>query len=169
MGGNRAWRRRTLVRISGAGPSEACTSNSRRLRRRNMCAVSAGPWSIVIVDLQPESPTYLRHGAVELSAGNQRGIYLPERFAHGYRTLEDDTDTLYMMGEFYTPGAQSGLRHDDPILGLSWPLRVKVISEKDRNWKLLEAAELELRQRMSAPGVALSNVAGLGHCSGAEG
>jgi dTDP-4-dehydrorhamnose 3,5-epimerase-like enzyme len=83
--------------------------------------------------------------------------------------LEDDTYTLYMMGEFYAPGAQSGLRHDDPILGLSWPLRVEVISVKDRNWKLLEAAELEIRQRMSAPGVALSNVAGLGHCSGAEG
>jgi dTDP-4-dehydrorhamnose 3,5-epimerase len=134
-----------------------------------MCAVSAAPCSIVIVGLQPESPTYLRHGAVELSAGNQRGIYIPERFAYGYRTLEDDTYTLYMMGEFYAPGAQSGLRHDDPILGLSWPLRVEVISVKDRNWKLLEAAELEIRQRMSAPGVALSNVAGLGHCSGAEG
>jgi dTDP-4-dehydrorhamnose 3,5-epimerase len=123
----------------------------------------------VIVDLRPESPTYLRHVAVELSAGNQRGIYIPERFAHGYQTLEDDTDTIYIMGEFYTPGAQSGLRHDDPILGLSWPFRVEVISEKDRNWSLLEEAELELRQRMSAPGVALPNVAGLGHCPGAEG
>ena len=123
----------------------------------------------VIVDLRPESTTYLRHVTVELSAGNQRGIYIPERFAHGYQTLEDDTDTIYMMGEFYTPGAQSGLRHDDPILGLNWPLRVEVISERDRNWNLLEEAELELRQRMSAPSVAFSNVPGLEHYSGPEG
>jgi dTDP-4-dehydrorhamnose 3,5-epimerase len=73
------------------------------------------------------------------------------------------------MGEFYTPGAQSGLRHDDPILGLNWPLRVEVISERDRNWNLLEEAELELRQRMSAPSVAFSNVPGLEHYSGPEG
>ena len=113
----------------------------------------------VIVDLRPESPTYLRHIAVELSAENQRGIYIPERFAHGYQTLEDDTDTIYMVGEFYTPGMGGGLRHDDPRLGLSWPLPVEVISEKDRNWKLLQDVEQELRQRMSEPGVSLSNVA----------
>jgi dTDP-4-dehydrorhamnose 3,5-epimerase len=115
----------------------------------------------VIVDLRPESPTYLRHVAIELSAKNQRGIYIPERFAHGYQTLEDDTDTIYMMGESYTPGAQSGLRHDDPVLGLCWPLRVEVISEKDRNWNLLEEVEPELRRRMSVPAVALSNLVGM--------
>ena len=109
-------RRRGTVR-------EACTSSSRRqLETKNMVRCIRGAVLDVIVDLRPESPTYLRHVAVELSAGNQRGIYIPERFAHGYQTLEDDTDTIYMMGEFYTPGAQSGLRHDDPILGLSWPL-----------------------------------------------
>jgi dTDP-4-dehydrorhamnose 3,5-epimerase len=113
----------------------------------------------VIVDLRPESPTYLRHIAVELSASNQRGIYVPERFAHGYQTLEDDTDTIYMMGEFHTPGMAGGLRHNDPVLDLSWPLPVEVISEKDRSWELLEVAERELRQRMSEPGVAPSNFA----------
>ncbi len=113
----------------------------------------------IIVDLRPESPTYLRHVAVELSARNQRGIYIPERFAHGYQTLEDDTDTIYMVGEFYTPGVEGGLRHDDPILELSWPLPVEVISEKDRNWNLLEETEAELRRRMSQPSFTLSNVA----------
>jgi dTDP-4-dehydrorhamnose 3,5-epimerase len=113
----------------------------------------------VIVDLRPESRTYLRHVAVELSARNQRGIYVPERFAHGYQTLEDDTDTIYMMGEFHTPGVEGGLRHDDPVLGLSWPLPIAVISEKDRNWKLLEEMERELRQRMSQPAVATPSVA----------
>jgi dTDP-4-dehydrorhamnose 3,5-epimerase len=85
---------------------------------------------------------------------NQRAIYIPEGFAQGYQTLEDDTDLIYMMGEFYAPAAQSGLRHDDPLLGLSWPLPVEAITEKDRNWRLLEAIEPELRQRMSAPSVA---------------
>jgi dTDP-4-dehydrorhamnose 3,5-epimerase len=113
----------------------------------------------IIVDLRPESPTYLRHVSVELSAGNQRGLYFPEGFAQGYQTLEDDTDIAYMMGEFYTPSAQSGLRHDDPMLGLSWPLRLEVISEKDGNWKLLEEIEPELRQKMSSLGAGTSNAA----------
>ena len=112
----------------------------------------------IIVDLRPESPTYLRHVAVELSATNQRGIYIPERFAHGYQTLEDDTDTLYMVGEFYTPGVEGGLRHDDPALGLSWPLPVEVISEKDRNWTPIGETEAELCRRMSQAGFALSGV-----------
>ncbi len=109
----------------------------------------------VIVDLRPESPTYLRHIAVELSARNQRGLYIPTGFAQGYQTLEDDTDILYMMGGFYTPAAQSGLRHDDPMLALSWPLALEAISEKDENWELLEKVEPELRRRMSAPDITI--------------
>jgi dTDP-4-dehydrorhamnose 3,5-epimerase len=111
----------------------------------------------IIVDLRPESPTYLRHVSVDLSAVNRRGLYIPEGFAQGYQTLEDDTDIIYMMGQFYTPSAQSGLRHDDPMLGLRWPLRLEVISQKDRDWKLLEEVEPELRQKMSAPGIGISN------------
>jgi dTDP-4-dehydrorhamnose 3,5-epimerase len=113
----------------------------------------------IIVDLRPESPTYLRHTTVELSAGNQRGIYVPERFAHGYQTLEDDTDTIYMVGEFYTPGVEGGLRHDDPALGLSWPLPVETMSEKDRAWRSFAEIEPELRQRMSPTAVMPSNTA----------
>ncbi|HTI83751.1 MAG TPA: dTDP-4-dehydrorhamnose 3,5-epimerase [Acetobacteraceae bacterium] len=111
----------------------------------------------IIVDLRPESPTYLRHISVELSARNQRGIYIPERFAHGYQTLEDDTDTIYMVGEFYTPGVEGGLRHDDPALALSWPLPVETISEKDRAWRALAEVEPELRQRMSPAAVMPAN------------
>ena len=72
----------------------------------------------IIVDLRPESPTYLEHVAVELSADNHRALYVPERFAHGYQVLEDDTETSYQVGEFYTPEAEGGLRYDDPALGL---------------------------------------------------
>jgi dTDP-4-dehydrorhamnose 3,5-epimerase len=108
----------------------------------------------IIVDLRPESPTYLRHVAVELSARNQRGIYIPERFAHGYQTLEDETDTIYLVGEFYTPGVEGGLRYDDPGLGLSWPLPVEVISEKDKSWRLLAEIGSEVRHRMCLTGQA---------------
>jgi dTDP-4-dehydrorhamnose 3,5-epimerase len=102
----------------------------------------------IIVDLRPESPTYLEHVAVALSASNQRGVYIPERFAHGYIALEDNTDTSYMMGECYTPGAAGGLLHNDPKLALDWPLPIAVISEKDKQWPLLREVEGDLRQRM---------------------
>jgi dTDP-4-dehydrorhamnose 3,5-epimerase len=104
----------------------------------------------IIVDLRPESPTYLKHISVELSADNQRGLYVPERFAHGYQVLCDDTDTSYQVGEFYAPGAEGGLRYDDPRLGLSWPLPVTVMSDKDGEWKRLDEIESELQRRMGS-------------------
>ncbi len=82
----------------------------------------------IIVDLRPESPTYLEHIAVELNAENMRSLYVPERFAHGYQALEDDTDASYEMSERYTPSAEGGLLYDDPRLGLAWPLPVTVVS-----------------------------------------
>ena len=108
----------------------------------------------IIVDLRPESPTYLQHVAVELTEDNYRALYVPERFAHGYQALRDDTDTSYQVGEFYTPGAEGGLRYNDPRLGLTWPLPVSAMSEKDREWKLLDEIEPQLRQRMSTPTLA---------------
>jgi dTDP-4-dehydrorhamnose 3,5-epimerase len=103
----------------------------------------------IIVDLRPESPTYLEHVAVELSADNYRALYVPERFAHGYQVLEDTTETSYQVGEFYTPGAEGGLPYDDPRLGLSWPLPVTEISEKDREWPSLSEIEPELARKMT--------------------
>ena len=101
----------------------------------------------VIVDLRPESATYLQHVEVELNENNNRGLYVPERFAHGYQCLADRTETSYQVGEFYTPGAEGGLRYDDPLLGLKWPLPVSVISEKDRHWELLDRGG-EINKRM---------------------
>jgi len=103
----------------------------------------------VIVDLRPESPTYLQHVAVELTADNRRSLYVPERFAHGYQVLEPDTETIYMVGEFYTPAAESGVRFDDPRLGISWPLPATEMSPKDRTWRLLDDAEPDIRSRMT--------------------
>ncbi|TAE61162.1 MAG: dTDP-4-dehydrorhamnose 3,5-epimerase [Nostocales cyanobacterium] len=94
----------------------------------------------VIVDMRPESPTYLSHIGVELTAENHRALYVPEMFAHGYQALTDGAEVVYQVGEFYTPGYERGLRYNDPILGINWPITVTEISEKDRNWELLESS-----------------------------
>ncbi|MBV8193580.1 MAG: dTDP-4-dehydrorhamnose 3,5-epimerase [Alphaproteobacteria bacterium] len=104
-----------------------------------------------IVDLRPESPTYLQHVRVELNEENMRALYVPERFAHAYQVLEDGTDTSYLVGEFYEPREEGGLRYDDPKLGLEWPLPVAVISEKDRCLPLFEEIEGEVQRRMTVP------------------
>jgi dTDP-4-dehydrorhamnose 3,5-epimerase len=103
----------------------------------------------IIVDLRPESETYLQHVAVELNDENQRAIYVPERFAHGYQALLDNTDTSYQVGEFYTPIAEGGLLYNDPRLQLTWPLPVTVISDKDQKFELLDSIELEFKRKMS--------------------
>jgi dTDP-4-dehydrorhamnose 3,5-epimerase len=103
----------------------------------------------IIVDLRPESPTYMQHVSVELGEDDHRAIYVPERFAHGYQALEDKTETSYQVGEFYTPSAEGGLRFDDARLGLKWPLPPSVISEKDKAFRPLSEIEPEVKRRMT--------------------
>jgi dTDP-4-dehydrorhamnose 3,5-epimerase len=103
----------------------------------------------IIVDLRPESPTYLEHISVELNENNMTALYVPERFAHGYQALCDNTDTSYQVGEFYTPNDESGLRYDDPRLALKWPLPVSVMSPKDQAFRPLREIEHEVKHRMS--------------------
>jgi dTDP-4-dehydrorhamnose 3,5-epimerase len=98
---------------------------------------TAGAIWDVVVDLRPQSRTYLQHVAVELTARNRRALYIPQMFAHGLQTLVDDTEVLYQIGAFYAPEHARGLRFDDPRLGISWPLPVSDLSEKDRSWPLL--------------------------------
>jgi dTDP-4-dehydrorhamnose 3,5-epimerase len=100
----------------------------------------------VIVDLRPDSTTLGRHIAVELSAENRRALYIPPLFAHAYQTLEDDTEVLYQVSQPYTPNTERGLRYDDPVLDISWPMEPTMISDKDRGWPLLgdHAALVEL-------------------------
>ena len=104
----------------------------------------------IIVDLRPESPTYLQHVVVDLNEDNQRALYVPERFAHGYQTLHDNTDTSYSVGEFYSPANESGILYNDPRLGLRWPLPVTVVSEKDQKFARFDESESEIKRRMSA-------------------
>ena len=103
----------------------------------------------VIVDLRPESPTFAQSYAVDLDADTGATLYVPERFAHGYQTLTDDADVTYAMTAQYAPDEAAGLRHDDPALGIGWPLPVSCISERDRGWPLLEECRTELTQRLT--------------------
>jgi dTDP-4-dehydrorhamnose 3,5-epimerase len=88
----------------------------------------------VIVDLRPDSATFKRWIGVELTEENRRMLYVPEGFAHGFQTLADGTETFYQVSEFYAPGAEGGVRYDDPAFGIEWPREVTVISPKDAAW-----------------------------------
>lgn len=103
----------------------------------------------VIIDLRPESETYLQHFSAELTEDNMNALYVPERFAHGYQTLRNATDTTYQMGARYMPSLQAGIKYDDARLGLEWPLPPSVVSEKDLTYRALDEIEAELIGRMS--------------------
>jgi dTDP-4-dehydrorhamnose 3,5-epimerase len=89
----------------------------------------------VILDLRPDSPTYKQWFGVELTADNYKMLYLPANFAQGFITLADDAELFYQVSEFYSPGHERGIRYDDPAFGVSWPISVEVISEKDKDWR----------------------------------
>jgi dTDP-4-dehydrorhamnose 3,5-epimerase len=95
----------------------------------------------VIVDIRGASPTYLKHEAFELTAENRRRLYVPPGFAHSFQTLTDDAEVSYLVSSPYTLAAEGGLRWNDPLLGIAWPLDVTNISEKDAAWPLLVAGE----------------------------
>jgi dTDP-4-dehydrorhamnose 3,5-epimerase len=88
----------------------------------------------VIIDLRPDSPTYRMWTGEELTAENHRMLYVPERFAHGFLTLEDTTEITYQVSQFYSPESARGVRYDDPLFGIEWPLQVEVISNQDLRW-----------------------------------
>ena len=88
----------------------------------------------VIIDLRIQSPTYKKWIGVKLAAENYRMLYVPGNFAHGFLTLKDDTEVVYQVSEVYTPAAEHGLRYNDPLFDIHWPLTPSVISEKDQNW-----------------------------------
>jgi dTDP-4-dehydrorhamnose 3,5-epimerase len=95
--------------------------------------VSGAIWD-VIVDLRPQSPTRFGSVGVELSADNARALFVPEGFAHGFLTLQDNSDVFYQMSEFYRPDGARGLRWNDPFFDLRWPSAPRVISERDASY-----------------------------------
>jgi dTDP-4-dehydrorhamnose 3,5-epimerase len=100
---------------------------------------TAGAVYDVIVDLRPDSPTHHRWFGAELTAGNHRSLYIPAGFAHGFISLVDGAEVLYMMSVPYAAGFARGLRWNDPALGIAWPLEPEVISPRDAGYPLLDA------------------------------
>lgn len=97
---------------------------------------TAGAIFDVIVDLRSASPSYRQWLGVELTAEKHSMLYVPEGCAHGYLTLADNTEIFYLVSQFYSPGAEWGVRWNDPTFGIDWPAMERlVISDKDRNWK----------------------------------
>jgi dTDP-4-dehydrorhamnose 3,5-epimerase len=88
----------------------------------------------VIIDMRLGSPTQYQWVGVELTAENRKMLYVPENFAHGFLTLEDDTEAFYLVSEFYAPECERGLRYNDPAFAIPWPGKVDVISDKDLSW-----------------------------------
>lgn len=86
----------------------------------------------VIIDLRENSPTFLQWLGVELTEANYKMLYVPENFAHGFVTLSDNSEVTYLVTQYYTPGAEAGIRYDDPLFNIQWPVAVEVITEKDR-------------------------------------
>jgi dTDP-4-dehydrorhamnose 3,5-epimerase len=97
----------------------------------------------VIIDLRPASPTYKQWIGVELTADNYKMLYVPEDFAHGFITLEDDTEVTYQVTQFYTPGAEGGIRWNDPTFNIEWPIAPTVVSGKDAVWADFNESLLE--------------------------
>lgn len=96
-------------------------------------ALSGAIWD-VIIDLRPDSRTFRRWQGFELSAENASQLYIPKGFAHGFQTLTDNVHVNYLISAFHAPDAAAGVRHDDAAFGITWPLPVTVISEKDLLW-----------------------------------
>ncbi len=91
----------------------------------------------VAIDLRPDSPTRYQWVAAELTFENRRLLYIPEGFAHGYQTLTDDAEVLYQISEYYHPESADGVRWNDPVFGIQWPLPVTVIADRDASYPLL--------------------------------
>lgn len=88
----------------------------------------------VMVDLRPHSPAFKKWFGLELSADNRRMVYVPRGFAHGFITMEPQTEVFYLASAFYDPKAERGVRYDDPAIGIQWPFSVAEISKKDSQW-----------------------------------
>lgn len=97
----------------------------------------------VIVDLRPESATYLKSAGFRLDSSNRHQLYVPPGFAHGFQTLVDDVEMTYLMSAMYEPSAGDGVRYDDPLLAIEWPLDVTEISSRDAAYPLIERRVFE--------------------------
>jgi dTDP-4-dehydrorhamnose 3,5-epimerase len=136
--------------LAAAMPQSSISFNARRGTLRGLhyqaaphaeaklVRCTAGAIYDVIVDLRPGSATARRWFGLELSAANRRSLYVPEGFAHGFQTLSDATEVLYMISVPYVPGFERGIRWDDPAVGVAWPAPPTLLSARDAAYPLLE-------------------------------
>jgi len=104
-------------------------------REVKLVRCTAGAIYDVIIDLRPDSLTYKKWTAAELTSENHKMLYVPKGFAHGYQTLTENSEVFYFVSEFYAPGFEQGIRWDDPHIGITWPEPApSVISDKDKHW-----------------------------------
>jgi dTDP-4-dehydrorhamnose 3,5-epimerase len=94
----------------------------------------------MILDLRPDSPTFGKSFGAELNAENRSMMYVPKGFAHGFVTLQDDTEALYLVSSFYAPDLERGIRYNDPRFDIIWPIQPVEISDKDKNWRNFDPA-----------------------------
>lgn len=129
--------------------------HSQRLRPQGkLVRVSRGAVFDVAVDINPASPTFGRHVAVELSDENLRQFYIPPGYAHGFCVLSDTADFLYKCTEYYQPADEIGVLWNDPALGIAWPASNPVLSSKDLALPTLQALALDMaRQPVNFPPV----------------
>ena len=92
----------------------------------------------VIIDLRKDSETFLKWFGAELSAENKKMMYIPEGFAHGFQCLSQNCELIYHHTEFYKPGSEGGIRYNDPVIGIEWPLEVTTISARDQSHPYLD-------------------------------
>jgi len=104
------------------------------LAEAKLVRCTAGALYDVVIDLRPDSPTYKQHVSEVLSAANYKMMYVPEGFAHGFQTLEDNTEIFYQMSEFYSAEHARGVRYNDPAFGIKWMIGNPVIVDHDRNY-----------------------------------
>jgi dTDP-4-dehydrorhamnose 3,5-epimerase len=93
----------------------------------------------VIIDLRTHSSTFKKWFGVELTQENYKMLYVPEGFAHGFQSLEDNSEIIYQVSEFYTPNSELGIHWNDPAFNITWPIEEKTITEKDNSWKLFDS------------------------------
>jgi dTDP-4-dehydrorhamnose 3,5-epimerase len=103
-------------------------------REAKLVRCTMGALYDVVLDLRPDSPTYRRWHGMELSAENRSALFIPPGVAHGFQTLDDNTEVFYQMDEFFAPDSARGVRWNDPAFAIAWPLPDPILSERDRGY-----------------------------------
>jgi dTDP-4-dehydrorhamnose 3,5-epimerase len=103
-------------------------------REAKLVRVTQGAIFDVIVDLRPDSNTFLKHFAIALDSRNRSALYIPPGFAHGFQTTEDSTEVFYQMSDFYSAEHGCGVRWDDPVFGIEWPAGERILLDRDRDY-----------------------------------